>query len=47
MVKIKQLSKYTAFVGEDNQSHNEFKSYMQEFDEQQNLLKEMVLENIL
>ena len=41
MVKIKQLSKYTAFVGEDNQSLNEFKSYTQEFDEQQNLLKEI------
>jgi len=41
MVKIKQLSKYTAFVGEDNQAVNEFKSLHQEFDEQQNLLKEV------
>jgi hypothetical protein len=40
MIKIKQLSKFTAFVGEDNQVRNEFKSYQQEFDEQQNLLKE-------
>jgi hypothetical protein len=41
MVKIKQLSKFTASVGEDNQARNEFKSFQQEFDEQQNLLKEI------
>ena len=41
MSKINRLNKYTAFVGEDNQAINEFKSYMQEFDEQQNLLKEV------
>jgi len=41
MSKIKQLSKYTAFVGEDGRTINEFKSLLQEFDEQQNLLKEV------
>ncbi|MCF6341194.1 MAG: hypothetical protein L3J31_00120 [Bacteroidales bacterium] len=41
MAKIKQVSKYTAFVGEDGRPINEFKSLQQEFDEQQNLLKEI------
>ena len=41
MTKIKQLIKYSALVDNNGETVNEFKSFMQEFDEQQNCLKEI------
>lgn len=41
MTKIKHLIKYSALVDDRGETVNEFKSFMQEFDEQQNCLKEI------
>lgn len=41
MSKIKQITVYKAVVGENDEILNEFKRHMQEFDEQQNCVKEV------
>lgn len=41
MSKIKQITKYTAVVGENDEIISEFKRHLQEFDEQQNCTKEV------
>ncbi len=41
MAKIKQLIKYSASANKNGEAVNEFKSLLQEFDKQQNLLKEV------
>lgn len=41
MVKIKRLIKYVGVTGENKEPVNEFKRYMQEFDEHQNCVKEV------
>lgn len=41
MVKIKRLTKYLGFSGENKEPENEHKSYTQEFDERQNCIKEV------
>lgn len=41
MSKIKRITKFTALVGDKDELINEFKRHMQEFDEQQNCIKEV------
>ncbi len=41
MANIKRLTKYSAIMGENDEPVNEFKSFMQEFDDNKNCLKEV------
>ena len=42
MKKIRSIIGYTSFVGEDGVSENEYKSSYQEFDHNQNVIKDII-----